>query len=263
MLSSLIIAAGAPYKRGFAYGKAAARLIEENLLLFRSGLEASGSSPAEATALAEPATWSNLEALEEMAGIAAGAGVPFPELLAFNKYHTLVLPEECTVMMAVGKASGSGATIFMKNSDKVGDESLTGKNFYKYKEINIVLFIELENGTKIAGVAAAGSMGLKMGLNNKGIAAGANISRTKELAEKRVNITQIRALDRTQLLREGLEKDSLGEAVRLVAGKILDNPMATPGNLEFANAREAFIIEGSYDRVAVKKVVDDIDSRSN
>ena len=52
-------------------------------------------------------------------------------------------------------------------------------------------------------------------------------------------------------------------ASNLVAGKILEAPMATPGNLEFADAREAYIIEGSYDRIAVKKVIDEVDSRSN
>ncbi len=104
---------------------------------------------------------------------------------------------------------------------------------------------------------------MKMALNNRGIAAGTNISRTIELAQKKVDLTQLRAVDRAQLIRDGLEKESALEAAAMVMQKIAENPMATPGSVEFAEARVAYIIEGSYDRLALKKVVDDIDSRSN
>jgi len=39
--------------------------------------------------------------------------------------------------------------------------------------------------------------------------------------------------------------------------------MATPGNLEFADACSAMLIEGSYDRTAALKVVDDVAARTN
>jgi hypothetical protein len=145
----------------------------------------------------------------------------------------------------------------------VGGESLVGPNFYRNKEINVVLFDEMPSGLKIAGVCAAGTTGLKMGMNNRGLVGGCNIARTEEMYAKKLDLTQIRAVDRAYLLRIGLEETNVLAASNLVAGKILEAPMATPGNLEFADAREAYIIEGSYDRIAVKKVIDDVDSRSN
>ncbi|MCS6769454.1 MAG: hypothetical protein NZ570_03350, partial [Candidatus Caldarchaeum sp.] len=44
---------------------------------------------------------------------------------------------------------------------------------------------------------------------------------------------------------------------------LLSNPMSTPGNIEFVDAGEAIVIEGSYDRLAVQKTSDGVIARSN
>ena len=91
-----------------------------------------------------------------------------------------------------------------------------------------------------------------MGVNDRGVAAGTNISRTTELRTRKVTTTQERAIDRVQLSRDGLEKDTALDAGNLVVAKLSDNPMATPGNLEFIDSKVAYVIEGSYDRLAVQ-----------
>jgi hypothetical protein len=151
----------------------------------------------------------------------------------------------------------------MKNSDKIGADSLVGPEFHQYKEINVVLVTRDEDGPAIVGVAAAGSTGLKMGVSSLGVAVGANISRTLELAERKVDTTQMRALDRTQLGREGLQKESALEAANSVAAKISLNPMATPGNLEFVDSTAGAIVEGSYDRLALQILNSGVASRAN
>lgn len=204
--------------------------------------------------------------LEEIEGISKGSNQKFLDLLAYNVYHDLAFPEECTVMMAVGRASSTGSTIFLKNSDKVGSESYVGDNCFKNKEINVLLALNPENGNNIIGVAAAGSTALKMGLNDKGVATGSNIARTKELATKGIekDTTQLKALDRGFLSRIGLEQsDDAIEAAQVVLPRLMSSPMSTPGNIHFADADRAIIIEGSYHEIAAETIVDKVAARAN
>jgi hypothetical protein len=201
--------------------------------------------------------------LKEIRGMAAGAQVEEADLLAFNLCHSAVFADECTVLFAMGDATASGKVLFLKNSDKIGGASMVGPNFYEHKEINVVLVIRPEHGPAIIGVSAAGSTGLKMGVSELGVVAGTNIARTAELATRSVDTTQMRALDRIQLAREGLSKPSALEAANFVAGRLAENPTATPGNIEFVDSTAGVIVEGSYDRVAMHVVRSGIASRAN
>jgi len=174
-----------------------------------------------------------------------------------------VIVDDCTVMFAMGDATASGRVVFLKNSDKIGSEKMTGEHFYMNKEINVVLALHPDRGPAMVGVAAAGSAGLKMGVNSLGVAAGANISRTRALAERRVSVTEMRALDRTQLVRDGLEQASARAAARAVVAQLMERPMATSGNIEFVDSREGWVIEGSYDRHAVEVITGGTTSRTN
>ncbi|MGH9787028.1 MAG: C45 family autoproteolytic acyltransferase/hydrolase [Terriglobia bacterium] len=201
--------------------------------------------------------------LEEIRGMAAGAQVEEADLLAFNLCHSAVFADECTVLFAMGDATASGKVLFLKNSDKIGGASMVGANFFEHKEINVVLVIRPEHGPAIIGVSAAGSTGLKMGVSELGVVAGTNISRTAELAARAVDTTQMRALDRIQLAREGMLKSSALEAANFVAGRLAESPTATPGNIEFVDSKVGVIVEGSYDRVALHVVRSGIASRAN
>lgn len=205
-----------------------------------------------------------LGARDYLKGIASTAGVSLDDLVAFNALKPILSPEECSVLIAMADSTSSKMTTMLKNSDKVGSEKLVGDNFYRNKEINIVVTEKPDNGNKFIAVAAAGEVSIKMGMNDVGVATGSNIARTTQLREKKVDITQVRALDRGWLMREGLIRASTAEdASKFVASELMRSPMSTPGNLEFVDSRTAMLIEGSYDQVAIQKITSGVVARSN
>src|SRR4029077_2972118 len=111
---------------------------------------------------------------EEIAGIAAGSRMEYPDVLAYNMCHGWVYPEECTVLWALPDATAGGRTLFMKNSDKIGREDMVGANFYQNKEINILMALRQPGKPAVIGVVQAGGTGLKMGINDCGVCAGTN-----------------------------------------------------------------------------------------
>lgn len=263
MIGGIVCSEGSYYEIGLSHGRAKRDSIRWNLQTFQ---EATHKINIIAPffdvnrVIKELPTW----ILEEIEGISAGSGCKFQELLQYNVFHEIIYPDECTVMMAIGAATKNGITIFLKNSDKIGDVGLSGPKFYKNKEKNIILDIKAEGKNRVIGFAAAGSIDVKMGMNDKGVAAGTNIARTKALANKGLTREQIRVPGRGRLIREALEtcKNAL-TACNLTTSKILETPMITSGNLQFADVKEAFIIEGSYNKLAVETIRDRTASRAN
>lgn len=258
MIAGVLAHAGGPEERGLAHGRSFAPAVARNVagILTTAGARARTSAERRADGL--PASRRT-----ELEAIAAGADLPAEDVIAAELLRPLVTPDECTVMMAVGSASATGRTVFMKNSDKIGADSLVGDRFFKFKEINVVVDLVGDSGRRIVGVAAAGSTGFKMGVNDAGVAAGSNIARTTELRERRVNVTQLRAQDRGQILRDGLEYGTPEEAARWAVAAMLENPTDTPGNVEFAGPDVAFVIEGSYRSWSVVEIHDAGVARTN
>lgn len=264
MTATPLVLSGSRYRIGWTHGRRLAPAIRVNVEAFLTAAAQDGWVPARLIRAARAARAAAAPALvEELRGLADGAGLPEDDVLAFNLLHTRVIADECTVMFAMGDATASGRVVFMKNSDKIGSDKMVGEHFYMNKEINVVLDLRPDGGPAVVGVAAAGSAGLKMGINSCGVAAGANISRTQALAERRVSVTEMRALDRTQLVRDGLEQASARAAARAVVVQLMERPMATSGNLEFVDSREGWVIEGSYDRHAVEIITGGGASRTN
>ncbi|MBI2882036.1 MAG: hypothetical protein HYY21_10600, partial [Candidatus Tectomicrobia bacterium] len=246
-------------------GAASRPAIEDNLHLFWEKLKERGfHRKGVLRTLRQGERHLGARRLEEIEALARGADRPMEDLLAFNLYEDSVFQEGCTVLMALGKASASGSPIFLKNSDKVGGKTLTGPNFHLNKEINVVLDGRSESGHRILGVAAAGSTGLKMGMSDAGLVTGSNIGRTLELKEKKVDLTTLRALDRGQLMRDGLEFEDAASAAGAILAKLVQSPMSTPGNIEFLDKSECYIIEGSYTQLALEIVRGDrVAARAN
>lgn len=256
--------AGKAFKVGKTHGQLLRNSIRFNLANFWAACSAAGLSKLTLIESAKRLAQNyGDEIVKEIRGIANGAQVDEGELLAFNLCHSAIFTDECTVLFAMGDATASGQVLFLKNSDKIGSSSMVGPNFYEHKEINVVLAIRPEDGPGIIGVSSAGSTGLKMGVNDLGIAAGTNIARTVELGRRTVDTTQMRALDRVQLAREGLLKSTALEAATYIAGRVAESPTATPGNIEFVDSTSGVVVEGSYDRVAIHVVKSGIGSRSN
>ncbi|MEE8110112.1 MAG: C45 family autoproteolytic acyltransferase/hydrolase [bacterium] len=239
--------------------------IQENLRLFWGRLKGCGGRRADVLrSLRKGERRLSAGRLEEIQALSRGAEVTFEDLLAFNLYEDAVFQDGCTVLMALGSTSASGNPILLKNSDKVGGKSLAGPNFHLNKEINVIVDGRSQSGHRILAVAAAGSTGIKMGMNDAGLVTGSNIGRTVELKEKKVDLTTLRALDRGQLMRDGLEFDNAHAAADAILSKLIESPMSTPGNVEFLDKKECYIIEGSYTQFAVEIVRGDrIAARAN
>jgi hypothetical protein len=249
----------AAHRSGVIQGRAGRKAIEANLAAFTRSVPIRAlrdRALQDADALGE-----SIRA--QIAGIADGAGRPFSLLLAYNLYRETVVADGCTVMGAVGSASANGRTVLVKNSDQLGNDSMVGPNFHEHKEIYVVQATTADNGRNIVGLSAAGATGIKVGVNDAGVAAGSNIARTTELADRKVDVSKVRASDRTQLLREGLEEETALAASQRILAKTMHAPTSTPGNMEFADATECWILETSYDRYATEVVHDGLFCRAN
>ena len=267
MIEKMLFCDGSHGEIGRKQGELLSAEIRHNLTAFWKELKKQGRQKKAIlrNALKHEQLW-RASRLEEIEGMARGVKLPYPELLAYNVFHDVVFPEGCTVMMAVGKTGANGNTVFFKQSDKVGSEKYVGPLAYLNKEINIAIATEPKGANKTIGVTAAGQTALKMGMNDKGVAAGCNISRTKELTQRGTekDATQLKALDRGALMRDGLEAGNTAiEAAQTILPGLLASPMSTPGNIEFADAKEAVIIEGSYSEMATEIVRDAVAARSN
>ena len=256
--------AGYPHRLGRGHGEQLAGAVRHNVDRFLRLMARSGwSGEALAARALRHERMLGADRLDEITGIAEGARVDYPAVLAFNLFNGEATPDGCTVMWAHGDATGSGKALFMKNSDKIGREDMVGEGFYQNKEINVILGLRPQGKPAVLGVSSAGSTGLKIGVNDRGVAAGTNIARTSELRTRKVKTSEERALDRVQLSRDGLELGTAMEAGNAIVQKLAAAPMSTPGNLEFVDSMLAFVIEGSYDRMALQFTRSGVGARTN
>lgn len=253
-----------PRVRGEAHGQRFRPQIRHNIARFRAAAEGGGWDWKDLEkATTDVMSGQTRSTLAELGGIARGAGVDERAHLLYALVGHAVAPEECTVAAAVGQASATDQTVLLKNSDKIGADSLRGEGFHRFKEVNVVVDLMSESGTRIIGVAAAGTTNLKMGVNDAGLVTASNIVRTTQLRIRRAGVDDLRARDRGQILRDGLGHRTVADASRWAVGAIIDTPMATPGNVEFADADTMVVIEGSYDHLAMGRFRDQVVVRSN
>jgi isopenicillin-N N-acyltransferase-like protein len=115
---------GSPYEQGVTQGRIAAANIAANVQITRQvAAELGGALDYQALTRANeqfvretsPAT------LEEVAGLADGAGLPYPDLLALNLPAVQTahfVPRECTQLVVRPPATRDGHTYLAKNRDK-------------------------------------------------------------------------------------------------------------------------------------------------
>ena len=145
---------GTPWQIGCAHGEQLAEAIAANIELFWRRMAAAGigGPTLRAAALAVERRVLVDARREEIAAIAAGARLEYPDVLTYNLFRGRVYPEECTVMWALPDATAGGRTLFMKNSDKIGREDMVGPNFHKNKEINVLVTLRQPDKPAIIGV---------------------------------------------------------------------------------------------------------------
>lgn len=169
--------AGAPFERGRQHGEQAADLIRFNLegywRLFRhyAGLDRSAAME-QAQLYRGPIQVHTPHLLEEMEGIAAGAGISLDEILALNCRTELLsttripLCQECTAIFVAPERTADGHTLLAQNWD--WSDILRGGT--------VLLRIEQPGLPTVLTLTEAGMVG-KIGLNSAGLGVCTNFLR--------------------------------------------------------------------------------------
>ncbi len=175
---------GRPYERGCQHGSQAREMVHSGVAFYsRMWEENVGRSREDLLDLAaefEPVVGNyDAEILEEMEGVATGAGLSLAEVMVVNARYELMLatlfndekaapPGECTALAAGPQATADGHTLIAQNWDWVPE--IRSRSF--------LLEIQQEDRPDILTHVEAGFMGHK-GLNSEGLGLCANAMSSK------------------------------------------------------------------------------------
>jgi isopenicillin-N N-acyltransferase-like protein len=239
----LIELSGAPHARGVAYGKAAAERVHRSLALYRGELERRGVGPEHIRKLARDfaphVTAFDPAYLEEMQGIAEGAGVSVEDIIFINCRTEMMFgaramidsdkTDGCTAVIVLPEASDDGMLIHAHNWDWREECVDTG----------VVLKIRRGEGPDMLIFVEAGGLA-RHGLNAAGVSVTGNY-----LACDR----DFRTAGRTPLAlirRKLLEAGNLADAMRTA----WSHPRACSTNVMLAHASgEAVNLEMAPDEI--------------
>jgi isopenicillin-N N-acyltransferase-like protein len=122
--------------------------------------------------------------VDELRGVAAGAGVPFSQLLVLNCGEEFTSAEEAVGEAAAGPASGDHCTAV---AIAANGRHVVGHNmdWYVIDAVNNVLFdLTGPDGTRVMGIAGAPYL-LMLGMNSHGVV---NVSNSVHSADNRVGV---------------------------------------------------------------------------
>jgi len=184
------------------------------------------------------------EVLEEIHGIAEGAGLPYREVLALNAPLYIVathLPLDCTQVLLGPPATGDGRTYMAKTRDLRG------------RLAHVVLHRRYADGRETAEVNAAGTITWPgSGVNNDGVAFG-----TSGCWSSRTVVDIDRASDGWLLVNGHLplrDSRSLDE----FAERLSSQRRITPINIVAGDARAGATFEVTADRVYRTRAADGV-----
>lgn len=174
----LIDLGGKPYERGLAHGKAVPDRIRGSIALYRGELERRGVGLAEIHRLARdfsPHVGSYDPAyLEEMQGIADGAGVALEDIVLVNCRTEMMFGAR---QMIDPKAKDDGCTAAIVLPEASADGTLIHAHNWDWREqcvdTGVVLRIRREDGPDILTFVEAGGLA-RLGLNAAGVSLSGN-----------------------------------------------------------------------------------------
>lgn len=223
-----IVVEGAPAQRGEQYGRLARNRIHRSLRGYAQafqGIAQLGWEQARAWGADFAPAIERWDAryVEELRGIASGAGVDLLDVLALNirtevifsarVRHGVRVPAECTSVAVTGALAEGGATLIGQNWDYLPHT----------RETTVVLELRQDDGVRIVTVVEAGLLA-KMGMNDAGLALATNgLATTLDAGEPGVPYHV--------LLRRVLECRSVADAVAAIAAA----PRASSGNFMLAD----------------------------
>ncbi|MED4955571.1 C45 family peptidase [Paenibacillus macerans] len=245
---------GTEFDQGKQQGAAASHLIKSNIVRYRKELKQYRVGEAEYTALirrnlqflerTEPAL------VEELRGLAEGADIPFEDILLINIPLYFILhwvPQECSSILARGKATFDGKTYLLKNRDYGGD-----------RVEHIILNRRYPSGEKIVEVNGAGILTFPgNGLNSHGLAISTSGVWSKQMKFDLDQVDSAHSLLNAHLiLRSSCTVD---EAV----GYLREVPRMSGMNFVIADREKAAAVEVTQDGVYVLEEGNDIIVRTN
>lgn len=172
--------AGGPYERGLAYGRQAADRVARSVEAYRVVFEElAGLNVEGARRLAKhfegPIAAFRPAYLEEMRGIAEGAGVGFEDVLAVNVRTEVMFAARAREATAGGRPDGCSAFAVLPEASAAG-HTLIGQNWdwlpHCFDTV-IVLEVEQPDGPDFVTVVEAGLLA-KTGMNSSGIGLATN-----------------------------------------------------------------------------------------
>jgi isopenicillin-N N-acyltransferase-like protein len=226
----LIEIAGPPFPRGRRYGEEARDRILKSIALYRSRLAAIGvADPAPLIDRFIPRIGDfGTQYLDEMRGIAAGAGVALEDIVLVNARTEIVALAKlreahldgCTGVVVLAERTEDGSLIHAQNWDWLAE----------CIDTSIVLRIKREDGPDILTFTEAGGLA-RSGLNAAGIAITANyLESDRDYRQSGIPLPLIR--------RKVLEQEHLALAMKTV----VTTPKACSNNMLLSSG-EGFAID--------------------
>jgi len=241
----LIELSGAPHARGLAYGKAAAERVHRSLALYRAELDRRGVKPAQIHQLARDftphVTAFDPAYLEEMQGIATGAGVTVEDVIFINCRTEMMFGARAMIDQAADKTDGCTAVIVLPEAS--ADGKLIHAHNWDWREecadTGVVLKIRRDQGPDMLIFVEAGGLA-RHGLNASGVSVTGNYLGCDR--DFRTGGRTPLALIRRKLLEAG----NLADAMRTAWG----HPRACSTNVMLAHAPgEAVNLEMAPDEI--------------
>jgi isopenicillin-N N-acyltransferase-like protein len=204
---------GTPFARGRQYGRLAMDRIHRSIAAYREVFEQRAGLPwndavAHARMFIAPIEGFLPEALQEMRGIAEGAGVPFEAILALNCRSELMFaaarergetpPSECTAFAVTPEASADGHMLLGQNWDWVPFA----------RDLCVLLDVQRDERPSFATVVEAGLLA-KVGMN----AAGFGLCTNTLVSERDANRPGV---PYHVMLRALLDSESVDDATRIL-----------------------------------------------
>jgi hypothetical protein len=251
---------------GRQHGRVAAEAIVHNIEQFEAAI-AHRSIKIESLDKATCRSDFTEETSAELRGIASATGLSVERVYRYNRYRNLVFGQECTAAIAIGDATATNGPLFFKHSDAGINKAFEGDAYHNHQEINVVRIEDQPGSNASLLIAGAGVTGMKMGVNEHGLAIGSTFSRTTTYTaadQRDDDITVSQGSRRSEYMRDALFAcETATEAAAFLYRWLADDPMDTPGNILIADPSEAIVLEGEYDHIATEFIQDGIIARGN
>ena len=160
-----------------------------------------------------------------------------------------VAVDGCTVKAALGSASATGRKLLMKNLTSSATTPWSARGTTFTRTSTWCRRREPRTDAASSGCRPPAQRGIKVGVNDRGVAAGSNIAHIRAGGPKDRRAAGACERPHPAAARGPRGGDACRRGSAILA-KTMEAPTSTPGNMEFADAAVVWVLETSYDRFA-------------